>query len=168
MILNSLEEKKLKEQFLKITIFDYIIGNTDRHQNNWAVMRGKSGTLNIAPLYDNGSSLCALVPDSKLKSYLGNDLMLLNSLIVTKSQSWVRIDGTKKNKALHIDIVKYLKDNYYDETIEFVKNAVRKLNDDKIKDILNEVREYISDNRSQLIRIYLNKKIKDLRLIYGL
>ena len=40
MIMNSLEGiKDLKQNFIKVIFFDYIIGNTDRHQNNWGVIK---------------------------------------------------------------------------------------------------------------------------------
>lgn len=52
MIMQSLENESLKRQFLEVIIFDYIIGNTDRHQNNWAVLKNEYGESNIV-LYDN-------------------------------------------------------------------------------------------------------------------
>ncbi len=36
--------------------FDALISNTDRHAENWAIIRGE-GETRMAPLYDNGSSL---------------------------------------------------------------------------------------------------------------
>ena len=38
MILNSLSDYDFSREFLKIPIFDFLIGNTDRHQNNWAIL----------------------------------------------------------------------------------------------------------------------------------
>ena len=56
MILNSLKEYDFYKEFLKISIFDYLIGNTDRHQSNWAILQSEAG-IRLCPLYDNGSSL---------------------------------------------------------------------------------------------------------------
>lgn len=42
-------------------LFDALIGNTDRHQDNWGLIRdptaGKHRQLRLAPLFDNGTSL---------------------------------------------------------------------------------------------------------------
>ena len=85
MIKNVLEPWNLFEDFLPVLIFDFLIGNTDRHQSNWALVLEKE-TLSISPLYDNSSSLCAYVKESKIESYLGKDMLLWKSL-QTRSQN---------------------------------------------------------------------------------
>lgn len=66
--------------FLPILVFDFLIGNTDGHQSNWALILEKE-TLSISSLYDNSSLLCAYVKETKIKSYLGNDKLLWKSLV---------------------------------------------------------------------------------------
>ena len=39
-------------------LVDYLIGNRDRHGGNVEVLKGKTGVLRLAPLFDNGLSLC--------------------------------------------------------------------------------------------------------------
>lgn len=46
--------------FLNMLVFDFLIGNSDRHQNNWAVLKSDNNT-DFSPLYDNGSSLCSFI-----------------------------------------------------------------------------------------------------------
>lgn len=57
--------------WIKAYIFDTLIANTDRHTENWGflVRRTPSGetSYQIAPLYDNGTSLGFQFPDSQLK-----------------------------------------------------------------------------------------------------
>ena len=89
MIEKALERTFLFEDFLKIPIFDYLIGNTDRHQSNWAVIwDGKD--LRMSPLYDNSSSLCAYISEKQMEGYLGNDQNRWNSLVERKSRSIIR------------------------------------------------------------------------------
>lgn len=168
MILNSLPSEELRKEFLKIMMFDFIIGNSDRHSNNWAIIKNRSDKESMAPLYDNGSSLCSLVKESEIKSYLGNDKVRFEALVDTKSRTIIRIDGKNKNRPTHKEVLKYLSENYYDETKDFAKRATKKLNDEKICDILRNVREYISEDRLLLIRRYLRTKIKILKDIYKL
>lgn len=40
----------------EIFLFDTLIGNTDRHQDNWGFLFGASN-IKLAPLFDNGTSL---------------------------------------------------------------------------------------------------------------
>lgn len=113
-----------------------------------------------------GSSLCAFVPENKIKNYLGKDQMAQEALFVRKSTTWIRIDKNKKEKPQHIELIKFLNNNYYKVTENFVKNAIIKLSEKDIDDILNEVDDYISEDRKNLIRMFLKRKIEDLRKIY--
>jgi hypothetical protein len=59
--------------FLSMFLFDIVIGNTDRHQDNWGVIiekydRGHS-KITLSPAYDNGTSLGYEIVDSKLSQF---------------------------------------------------------------------------------------------------
>lgn len=56
------------DDFIKMLIFDAVIGNTDRHVNNWDLAVTYEKTLSL-PLIDNGSSLLADVPDNLIRNY---------------------------------------------------------------------------------------------------
>lgn len=62
-----------KDSVDKMIIADYIIGNTDRHWNNFGILRdAESGTWNgLIPLYDNGYSLWN-------NDYVRNDIPVKN------------------------------------------------------------------------------------------
>jgi hypothetical protein len=67
--------------FTKMLLFDLLIGNGDRHQDNWALLWNLSG-FKISPLYDNGSSFMFSNLDSnlnieKLGKYLKNTVSKL-------------------------------------------------------------------------------------------
>ena len=46
------------ESIQKMVLVDYLIANRDRHGNNLEVVKGSDGRLRLAPLFDNGLSLC--------------------------------------------------------------------------------------------------------------
>jgi len=52
-------EGDLDEFWVKMFIFDALIGNTDRHQNNWALLFSKDARIQVkgAPYFDNGTSM---------------------------------------------------------------------------------------------------------------
>ena len=49
-------DTNLFKYFIKIMIFDALIGEQDRHEENWGITE-KQGKNFISPLYDNGDSL---------------------------------------------------------------------------------------------------------------
>jgi hypothetical protein len=42
---------------IDMMLFDAIIGNTDRHQENWGIVFQANGNIRLSPLFDNGTSL---------------------------------------------------------------------------------------------------------------
>ena len=55
-ILDS-HNKELFSNFVEIVIFDILIGNTDRHMENWGIIKDAKGISFLSPAYDNSSSL---------------------------------------------------------------------------------------------------------------
>ncbi len=97
--------------FYKMLIFDFIIGNRDRHQNNWGMIFNYKDIMSIrfCYLYDNGSSLCSYVDEESIDRYIGRDKVAFNSLVDTKSRSRIRIDSKLKKEPTHSEVMRYLK-----------------------------------------------------------
>lgn len=166
MILNSLQEYNLTEEFLKIAVFDFLIGNTDRHQNNWAVLRVKDN-ITMCPMYDNGSSLCCYLEEKNINSYLGNDEMRFKSLVNTKSRSRVRLYKKRKKEPTHLDILKYIYSNYYISVIELVNTINKNLTEEAIEGLISIYdNELLSYERKQLIKKFLMEKIDLLNKVF--
>ena len=51
--------------FVGYLMFDAWIGNQDRHDNNWGVLRDVDGHLFLSPSYDHGSSLARNASDAQ-------------------------------------------------------------------------------------------------------
>lgn len=49
--------QNIKEDFLKITIFDKVIANWDRNPGNWGIIVSADGRIRMAPELDNNKSL---------------------------------------------------------------------------------------------------------------
>lgn len=54
----------------RMLVFDAIIGNCDRHLNNFEIVVSSAGT-SLSPIFDNGASLLATKMDSELKMSKG-------------------------------------------------------------------------------------------------
>lgn len=146
MIKKVLEPLQLFKDFLPILIFDFLIGNTDRHQSNWALVLEKE-RLCMSPLYDNSSSLCAYVKESRIHDYLGNDMLLWKSLIDTKSKSLIGITTHDTKQPTHLEMAEYLKKNYYNQTIKIVKKIETFVTEDAVYDILDRYKEVLTEQR---------------------
>lgn len=158
MIMKSLDEvENLKSSFLRVMFFDYIIGNTDRHQSNWGVIKNNEDIIKLAPVYDNGSSLCAYVREEKIQEFLGNDTYKFNSLVNTKSRSRIRIDKFAKKEPTHLEVMKYLKENMNKEFNRNLKIINEKINEENINSILDKIEE-ISEQRIELVKKYIFAK----------
>lgn len=166
MIKKSLEPLKLFEDFLPVLIFDFLIGNTDRHQSNWALLM-ENRTLRLSPLYDNSSSLCAYVKEDKISEYLGNDLFLWKSLVDTKSKSLIRITNKDKKQPTHLEVLKFLQKNYYMETRDIVNKIETFVTEESVCAILNKYERILPVNRRKLILKYLLSKVCLMSEIYG-
>ncbi len=67
-------DKTWANDWLKIITFDTIIGNTDRHQNNWGVITTlvpgeKKYVVSISPAFDNGTSMGHEIVPHKLINF---------------------------------------------------------------------------------------------------
>lgn len=62
----------------RVFAFDALIGNTDRHQDNWGLVwawRGSGSTVTFAPAFDNGTSLGHELLEERLEQIAGSDAL---------------------------------------------------------------------------------------------
>lgn len=166
MIKESIQQIIEYKIFLVIPLFDYLIGNTDRHQNNWALII-ENEKARLSPLYDNSSSLCAYMKENELLACLGNDTMKWKSIVETKSKSMIRRTLWDKQRPTHLEVIKYIKESYYNETKEMVHNMVSNItekNIDKIIEIFSD--KELSANKKKVIKKFLLSKVNKLEDVY--
>ena len=178
MIQNSLNGILEIDEFYKIVIFDILIGNSDRHHSNWAILaRGivyKTPedmfdvffNYSMSPLYDNGSSLCAYEDNNNLEIFF-KDKMKFEALVNTKSKS--AIGWEDESPIRHFELLKKIKDNAYDGTIQYVEKIKTNINEEKIDKILSEFNNnIISIDMKKLLKMYLLERRKRILRIYDL
>ncbi len=150
-------------------IFDMLIGNTDRHQQNWGMIFDKQKeNFSMAPLYDNGSSLCAYVSEKDTEKFLGNDKMKFESLVNGKSTSRIRIENRVKKEPKHSAVIAFLNEKYHGQCKLVVDKITNSITQKWVMAALEGYpRDILSIQKRELIFTFLQRKIELLREIIG-
>lgn len=155
-----------EREFVEMVTFDALIGNSDRHHSNWAVLVTFENldklAVSYSPLYDNGSSLCSYIKESDIDSFLSNDTRRILSLVTTKSKSRIRIDALSKKEPQHLAVMAFMIQNekFKIHFIPFAEKVLNRLSMQNINKILEEYPDsLVSQKRKELIRRFLSHKL---------
>ena len=165
-------------ELYKIIIFDILIGNSDRHHSNIAIiakgtiyktqeeMLDISFNYKLSPLYDNGSSLCSYEDNNNLEIFF-KDKMEFEALVNTKSKSAIGWENQRPIR--HLELLQKIKEHAYDMTINYIEKIKDNINEQNICKILNEFdNEIISEDMKKLIKVYILERKKRMLEIYNL
>lgn len=175
MIVESMKPILEISTISKILLFDTLIGNSDRHHSNWGITETKASlyvekglcpvnVMTLSPVYDNGSSLCSYINESDIETIL-KDKIRYESIINTKSKSAIGWNNIRPIR--HFELIKNLRNEYYDETVNFVINIKENITEQSVDTILSNfddniissqmkklLKKFIIDRRNRIIEIY--------------
>lgn len=141
--------------FLKIMVFDALIGEQDRHEENWGI-RIINQHYEISPLYDNGCSLLREFKNEDYAMLFYNKLKDFDALIRKSKTLIYKEDGKSKYK--HFELIEYLYENYPNLIYKEIQNLY-KLTDQKIMKIVNSIPDELLTNiHKKYIIEYLIKR----------
>ena len=133
-ILDDLDSD-LFAQFVKIMIFDALVGEQDRHEENWGI-RKIGDKYELSPLYDNGDSLLANFKNEEFAQKYYSGIKDFDSYI-KKSKTLIYKEDNK-NRYKHFELIEYLNDEYHDIIQKEIKR-LQNLTDDKIYKIVKKI-----------------------------
>src|SRR5699024_5670594 len=110
---------KIRKSFIKMSLFDILIGNQDRHAENWTILF-KNNQICLAPLYDNGASLGFLLPDEKLQRHF-RDKKDFDKYYYNMKVKGGLLD---KNKMPAYKVLSYIVSNYREASLSFKKHLL--------------------------------------------
>ena len=156
-VLKNMSDSEILTKFLDMFIIDAFIGNTDRHNGNWGFLYNKKdGTMEFAPIYDNGSCLNPIFEDSEIEKLDNTEL----KNIAYNVYSCLKIN----NKRIHyFDFIKSRSNKYCNEAL---LRVFPKINIPKINDFMNSM-EGMSDVRKKFYMEVLNFRYHELEKAYN-
>lgn len=144
--------KNARIELEKMLLTDYVIANTDRHMNNFGVVRDSNNLefIGVAPIYDSGNSMYMNVPNGLYKNDTESKPFLKThnkQIKLIKNVEKFTFDGIRE---LENDVRKILEQNPFMEQarIDFVmENFCEKL---KMEDVLKKENVYTNNFRLKL------------------
>lgn len=153
-ILDELDSE-LFNSFIRIMIFDALVGEQDRHEENWGIER-IGNKYKISPLYDNGCNLLRNFKDESYAEAYYSGIKDFDAYI-NKSKTIIYQEDNK-TQYKHFELIKYLNENYHD-IVQKEKRNLNKLTDEIIEDIVGKIPEdLLTKKHKEYIIDYLKKR----------
>lgn len=147
------QKNNIIDFLFQMILFDTLIGNTDRHQDNFGVIRNEQiGRQRFAPFYDNSSSLGRELTEKRIELMLLDSRMFEAYLHGNKSSTLIRWGDKWTKKKLNIfDFYEKVKSKHPQE-INQCLNIISNLNDNLLYNIIYSVPpEVMSELKKELV-----------------
>lgn len=141
--IDGLSHQEIKNFYYDMFILDAFIGNTDRHNGNWALLSNKDDKIRICPIYDCGSCLSPLYGDEELEN--------LSAPSIALSVHSALLDDSGKRISYH----EYLLNGENEEINQALKRILPHINMPEIYKIIEET-PYISEIRKAFYKTLLS------------
>ena len=126
----------------KALTFDALIGNTDRHQDNWGIITTREKTaphklkeIRMSPVFDNGTSMGHEIASLKLSHFEMENRL---KTYVLKGRHHMRWAFDDKQRMGHLDMLMAIAD-LYPQTRQIMLDLLRRVSDKQFSDILHEL-----------------------------
>ena len=148
-------DNSLFQGFIRIMVFDALIGEQDRHEENWGITE-KNGKYSISPLYDNGDSLLREFKNKDMLKKFQNGEKDFDAYI-NRSKTLIYKED-KKKRYKHFELIDFLNKNYH-EIVKTEIDNLNKLADNDIDLIVNRIpSELLTNGQKEYIICYLRKR----------
>lgn len=147
--------KNLFKDFIKILVFDALIGEQDRHEENWGIEK-KDNTYKISPLYDNGCNLLREFKDESFAKQFYHHEKDFYAYIKRSKTMIYKEDHKTKYK--HFELIEYLNQHYHN-AIQMELMNLMKLTDQKIEEVVMKIPdELLTKEHKNYIIMYLKER----------
>ncbi|MWC26945.1 HipA domain-containing protein [Paenibacillus sp. MMS18-CY102] len=147
------EKHDMTNNLYDMIVFDTLIGNTDRHQDNFGIiLNQKNGYITFSPLYDNSSSLGREI-SNKSATLMMKDSQMFNAYVHgKKSASLIRWGTIHKFEKRINTLDLFLKIYTLDPVIKTHLTKITLLTDKILYDIIFRIpHEVMSDQKKAFV-----------------
>lgn len=126
--------EKLKERFWDMFVIDALIGNNDRNNGNWGMIKNLQGEYRISPVFDNGAAFVPKTSQEKMIKMLGDENALSN--LAYKGYFCIfELHGHKINP------FKYMQNTENKDCKDAVRRIVPRIDIAKMNNLIEEIPE---------------------------
>lgn len=150
----------------KALTFDALIGNTDRHQDNWGIIitketdaSNKVKEIRISPVFDNGTSMGHEIAPSKLQYFTTENRL---ETYVLKGKHHMKWELNDKNRIGHAEILVKIACSY-PQTRQIMLDCLKRVNDKIFSKILNDLIKFDVPIKLTANRAYFMLKLLEFR-----
>jgi HipA-like C-terminal domain len=163
-------DEKIVEGFLKMLVFDAIVGNNDRHFYNWGVVRNikNKQTPYFSPIYDTARGLFWNDSEQKIVEILKQNNQIELYLKKYINNSFPKTGWENEKNLNHIELIGKIKQSDV-KFLSIIEVLITEKNENNVlKMIESNFLGLISENRFFLIKECLKIRFKLLRDINSL
>lgn len=156
---NFCPSDEVRKRFWTMFIVDAYLGNFNRHNGNWGfLVNEKTGTKQLAPIFDCASCLYPEFMDEQLQDFL-NPPNELDKGIYTFPKSVIKQNGKR------INYHEFFQTTLNNDCLEAVKKIIPKIEkkSDEIKDFINGIEVLTSVRKQFYIQILKMRREKILQ-----
>ncbi|MFH1714788.1 MAG: HipA domain-containing protein [Elusimicrobiota bacterium] len=139
-----MEQEKVKdwqELWIKYFTFDALIGNTDRHQDNWGILYKSKGNY-LSPAFDNGTSM-------------GREIL---EKYINRGYHHIRLSQNDAEHVNHMKLIEILLKKFGKKAKRIIINMLS-FNDKELEEILEYLVELTNINPLSKRRAYFIRKL---------
>lgn len=144
----------LEQFFWRMFIIDALIGNPDRNNGNWGIIRHNRKLDRIAPVYDNGNCLNNKWDDNKIKKCMEDPQKLQNEIYKAKVCFYTQ-NGHRVNPFTLIDSGKY------EECTKALEWFKQHYNFNEIESLINSC-EQLTETQKTFYKLLIEERFKIL------
>ncbi len=158
---------EIKRDFVKMLVFDALVGNNDRHFYNWGIISRIDKDLDVrfSPIYDTARAFLWNWSDDKIKLSL-KDMKKNGKKIdnyIEKASPRVSIEGDKNIN--HFKLIEFIWNQYFIYR-EIITDLACIENENKIIDLFNrEFSHFFIKERNELIIYIIKTRFEKIRNI---
>ncbi len=162
--------KELMGEFLKLLIFDALIGNNDRHYYNWGIVRHIEGTDKpyFSPIYDTARGLFWNDHEEKIREITGNKNRFETFIRKYAEGSCPKIGWEDAGRLNHFELVEKIATmREYSENCTQIKNICDTSILDRLDKLIDvDFGDLISTERKIIIKECLKYRHNRIREIF--